>query len=86
MQTDHPLIDDLSKLAQGLMSTLDSMKKECDAMVRARVERLAAEFELVPRDDFEALRALVLKLRAENEDLKARLGKLEKGARPAAGK
>lgn len=86
MQTDNPLIDDISKLAQGLMSTLDSMKKECDAMVRARIERLAGEFELVPRDDFEALKALVLKLRAENEDLKNRIGRLEKPARPAAKK
>jgi len=86
MQTDHPLVDDLSKLAQGLMSTLDSMKKECDAMVRARVERLAAEFELVPRDDFEALKALVLKLRAENEQLKSRLGKLEASAKSTARK
>ena len=86
MQTDHPLIDDLSKLAQGLMSTLDSMKKECDAMVRARIERLAAEFELVQREDFEALQALVLKLRAESEDLKNRCARLETAAKPRAKK
>ena len=86
MQTDNPLVDDLSKLAQGLMSTLDSMKKECDAMVRARIERLASEFELVPRDDFEALKAIVLKLRAENEDLKTRLASLEKPSKGASRK
>jgi BMFP domain-containing protein YqiC len=86
MQTDHPLVDDLSKFAQGLMTTLDSMKKECDAMVRARIERLASEFELVPRDDFDALKELVLKLRAENEDLKKRLGKLETSPKNASRK
>ena len=79
MQTDNPIIDDLSKLASGLVGTLDSMKKECDAMVRARIERLASEFDLVPRDEFEVLKEMCAKMRAENDGLKARLDALEKG-------
>lgn len=82
MQTDNPIIDDLSKLASGLVGTLDSMKKECDAMVRARIERLASEFDLVPRDEFEVLKEMCQKLRSENDDLKARLDALEKGKKP----
>lgn len=77
MQTDNPFIDDLSKMAQSLMSTLNAAKEECDAMIRARIERLATQFKLVPQDDFEALKEIVLKLRLENEDLKLRLAKLE---------
>lgn len=83
MQTDNPFVDDLSKLASGLVGTLDSMKKECDAIVRARIERLAGEFDLVPREDFEALKDMVLKLREENADLKKRLAGLEKKKRPS---
>ncbi len=65
-------------MANGLVSTLDSVRKECDAMVRARIERLAAEFELVPRDEFEVLKEMVLKMKTENADLKNRLAALEK--------
>ncbi|MCH7806852.1 MAG: accessory factor UbiK family protein [Proteobacteria bacterium] len=80
MQTDNPILDDLSKLANGLVATLDSVRKECDAMVRARIERLASEFDLVPRDEFEVLKEMLLKMKAENQDLKKRLGKLEKSS------
>ena len=80
MQTDNPILDDLSKLANGLVSTLDSVRKECDAMVRARIERLASEFDLVPRDEFEVLREMLLKMKVENEDLKKRIKALEKPA------
>ncbi len=78
MQTDNPFIDDLSKLATGLVGTLDSMKKECDSLVRARIERLAGEFDLVPREDFEVLRDMCLKLDKENKALKKRIAALEK--------
>lgn len=78
MQTDNPFIDDLSKLATGLVGTLDSMKKECDALVRARIERLAGEFDLVPREDFEVLKDMFQKMTGENKALAARLESLEK--------
>jgi len=81
MQTDNPFIDDLSKLANGLVGTLDSVKKECDALVRARIERLASEFDLVPRDEFEVLKEMLVAVRTENEDLKKRIAALEKGSK-----
>ena len=83
MQTDNPILDDLAKLANGLVGTLDSVRKECDTMVRARIERLASEFDLVPRDEFEVLKEMILKVKTENEDLKKRLGRLEKPASKA---
>lgn len=78
MQTDNPFIDDLSKLATGLVGTLDSMKKECDGLVRARIERLAGEFDLVAREDFEVLQDRFNKMAKENKALLARLDALEK--------
>ncbi|MEE8294252.1 MAG: accessory factor UbiK family protein [Sphingomonadales bacterium] len=81
MQTDNPFIDDLSKLATGLVGTLDSMKKECDGLVRARIERLASEFDLVPREDFEVLKDRFNKMTVENKALNARLEALEKNSK-----
>lgn len=81
MQTNNPFIDDLSKLATGLVGTLDSMKKECDALVRARIERLAGEFDLVAREDFEVLQDRFQKMVDENKTLLARLEALEKSSK-----
>lgn len=81
MQTNNPFIDDLSKLATGLVGTLDSMKKECDALVRARIERLAGEFDLVAREDFEVLQDRFQKMADENKALLARLEALEKSSK-----
>ncbi len=81
MQTDNPFIDDLSKLATGLVGTLDSMTKECDGLVRARIERLASEFDLVPREDFEVLKDRFQKMADENKALALRLEALEKGSK-----
>ncbi len=81
MQTNNPFIDDISKLAAGLVGTLDSMKKECDGLVRARIERLAGEFDLVPREDFEVLQDRFQKMADENKTLLARLEALEKSSK-----
>ncbi|RME64916.1 MAG: accessory factor UbiK family protein, partial [Alphaproteobacteria bacterium] len=47
-----------------------------DAM-RARFDRWLAGLDLVRRDEFEAVKAMAAKARAENEALAARVEKLE---------
>ncbi len=54
-----------------------SLKGEVDGFVRARMEKLVADMDLVPRDEFEAVKAMAAKARAENESLSARLAALE---------
>ena len=78
MQTDNPIIDDLAKLATGAVGTLNGVKQEIESAVRARVERLASEMDLVPREEFEVVREMAIKAREENEILKGRIVTLEK--------
>ena len=78
MQTDNPIIDDIAKLASGAAGTLHGMRQEIEAAVRARIERLAGEMDLVPREEFEVVRAMAQKAREENEALIARVAALEK--------
>jgi BMFP domain-containing protein YqiC len=86
MQTNNPFIDDLAKLATGAVGTLKGVKQEIEAAVKARVERLASEMDLVPREEFEVVRDLAVKAREENEILKARIDLLEKSVKPKSKK
>lgn len=88
MQTENRFIDDIAKLASGAAGALHGVREEIEAAVRSRVERMAAELDLIPREEFEAVREMAAKARAENEELKARIEKLEakigKASKPAS--
>lgn len=77
MQTGNRFFDDLAKVASGAASTVVGVKQELDAMVRQRIERLVADFDLVRRDEFEAVKAMAANARAEQERLERRLSELE---------
>jgi BMFP domain-containing protein YqiC len=50
--------------------------------VKQRLERLVADMDFVPREEFEAVKAMVAKARAENERLEARIAALEAKSTP----
>ncbi|MFO1112652.1 MAG: accessory factor UbiK family protein [Rhodospirillales bacterium] len=77
MQTSNRFFDDLAKVASGAASTLVGVKQEIESFARQQVERLVAEFNLVRRDEFEAVQALAANARAEQERLEQRLAALE---------
>jgi BMFP domain-containing protein YqiC len=87
MQTENRLFDDFARMASGALSTLSGLREEIETRVRERFERLLTEFDLVTREEFEAVREMAAKARAEQEELAARLAALEEqraGGRPAA--
>jgi BMFP domain-containing protein YqiC len=85
MQTGSRLFDDLAKVADGAVSTLSGLKAEVEAMVHQRIERLLAEMDVVPRDEFEAVKAMAAKARTQQEKLEKRIASLEAAlaAKPA---
>lgn len=85
MQTDNRLFDDLSRVATGAVGALAGMKREIEALVRQRVERVVGGLDLVSRDEFEATRAMAERARTENEELKARIQALEAAVGPVPG-
>ena len=84
MQTENRLFDDLARVANGAFSTLSSLREEIETRVRERVERLLADMDLVPREEFEAVKAMAQKARMEQEALAARVGELEQRLHAAA--
>jgi len=78
MQSQNRIFDDIAKVAGGALGALGSLKQEIEMLVCQRVERFIADRDLVSREEFEAVKAMTAKARAEQERLAARLDKLEK--------
>ena len=77
MQTRNRLFDDAAKLAGGALGTLDGIRREVEALVRQQIERLLNNMDLVPRDEFDAVKAMAAKAREEQEEMAARIAALE---------
>jgi hypothetical protein len=77
MQTENPFLDGLARFFTDAAGAASAMKTEIDTFVKQRLEHLVAEMDFVPREEFEAVKAMAAKARAENERLAARLTELE---------
>jgi BMFP domain-containing protein YqiC len=84
MQTDNPLLDGLARLFTDAAGAAQSVRTEIDTFMRQRLERLVADMDFVPREEFDAVKAMASKARSENERLEARIAVLEAQANPAA--
>ena len=75
---DRPrLLDDLAGMAGGAVSALAGLRDEAEAMVRARVDETLRRLDLVRREEFDAIAAMVAKARDAQEAAEARLAALE---------
>ncbi len=86
MQTRNRLFDDAAKLAGGALGTLDGIRREVEALVRHQIERLLNNMDLVPRDEFDAVKAMAAKAREEQDVMAARLSALEAALAAGAGR
>jgi BMFP domain-containing protein YqiC len=78
MQTDNPLLDGLAKFFTDAAGAANSVRTEIDTFMRQRLEKLVTDMDFVPREEFEAVKAMAAAARMENERLAARLTELEK--------
>lgn len=69
MQTDNKLLDDFARVATGALGTLQGVRAEVEAIVKQRLERMLADMDMVPRDEFDAVKAMAATAREENERL-----------------
>ncbi len=76
-QTDNPFLDGLARVFTDAAGAAQGLRAEIDTFVKQRLERLVADMDFVPREEFEAVKAMAAKARAENDALAARLDVLE---------
>lgn len=71
MHTQNPLLDEFAKLTSTAMGMAQAASEEAKAAFRAQADRFVADFDLVRRDELDALKAEIAALRAEVGALKA---------------
>jgi BMFP domain-containing protein YqiC len=87
MQTRSKIFEDLSHLMTNAMGVAQGAKTEAETAFKSWVDRWMADRDFVTREEFDAVKGMAEKARAENQALKARLDALEgKPARAAAPK
>jgi BMFP domain-containing protein YqiC len=64
MQTQNPLLDEMAKLTTAAMGMAQAAGEEAKTAFRAQADRLVAEFDLVRRDELDALKSEIAALRA----------------------
>jgi len=71
------IFDDFAKLMTDAAGAAQGVRREAETAFRAQAERLLNSMDIVKREEFEAMRDMAIKARAENEILSARLDALE---------
>ncbi len=77
MQTQNRLLDDLARVASGAIGIAAGMRGEIEARLREQFEKILLQMDLVGREEFDAVKAMAAKARAEQEDLVKRVAALE---------
>lgn len=79
------ILDEFAKLVTDAAGAAQGVRREVETAFRAQAERLLNSMELVQREEFEAVREMAAKARAENQKLAARIEELEARLAQAAG-
>lgn len=82
MQSQNKMFDDLVKMVNGVAGTMAGMGREAEGSMREKMREWVGGMDFVSREEFEAVKAMAIAARDENEALKARLDALEKGVKP----
>jgi BMFP domain-containing protein YqiC len=79
MQTKNPFLDEAAKVMEQAFGLAQAAGEEMKAGIRAQGDRVAAELDLVRRDELEALKATLL---AEIAELRAEVASLRPASPP----
>ena len=77
MMSQNSFLDDLARVASGAAGALAGARTEMEQLFRQRLERYLAEADMVPRDEFQAIKDVAINAREAQEILEERVAKLE---------
>lgn len=75
MVNKNKIFSDLSKFAVDAMTTFAGLKTEIETIVTLRVNKIINKMNLVKKDDFDALKKMVQRLKIENEKINKKINK-----------
>ncbi len=77
MQSQNRILDEIAKLVTSAAGAAKGVRDEVETLIRAQAERLIDQMDLVTREEYDVVKAMVARARAENEKLEARIAALE---------
>lgn len=77
MSSQSRLFDELAKVFSGAAGMAQGLRKEIDSLVKAQVDRLVSDLDLVRREELEVVREMASRARQETKALKAKVAELE---------
>ena len=77
VQANNRFLDDIARLMTDAAGAAQGVKREVETIVKSQGERVLNGMDVVRREDFEIVKAMVEKARAENERLEQRIVALE---------
>ena len=86
MQSQNRIFDDLAKMMNGVAWTMAGMGREAESSMRDKMREWVGGMDFVSRDEFEAMKAMAVAARDENDALKKRIEALEAGSKPKMAK
>jgi len=76
-QTSNRVFDEFARLMTDAAGVAQGVRREAGTALRSQMERFVADMDLVKREDFDVVREMASKARAENEKLASRVAELE---------
>jgi BMFP domain-containing protein YqiC len=76
-QTNNRFLDEFAKLMTDAAGAAQGARKEFQTYMKAQGERMLRDMDVVPREEFEAVKDMAAKARDDNEQLAARVAALE---------
>lgn len=77
MTTSNRILDEFARLMTDAAGMAQGVRREAETMARSQLERLMQDMDFVSREEFDAVRAMAIAAREENEALTARVAALE---------
>jgi BMFP domain-containing protein YqiC len=71
------ILDEFAKLLTDAAGAAQGVQREVETAFRAQAEKILNRMDVVQREEFEAVREMAVKARAENKALSARIEALE---------
>jgi len=71
------IFDELAKVMTNAAGAAQGARREVDNLVKAQIERVLADIQIVQREEFDVVRDMASMARTENEALRARVAELE---------
>ena len=77
-QTTNRFFDEFARMMTDATGAAQGVRREIENLVRSQAEKVLNDFDVVQREEFDAMKAMAQKAREENARLEKRLDELEK--------